>query len=51
MQQRDKASYVPLVSLGAKGEDENEAKWREIHNAIWLLDWKPEGSQCVILKL
>lgn len=29
MQQRDKASYVPLVSLGARGEDENEAKWRE----------------------
>lgn len=29
MQQWDKASYVPLVSLSAKGEDENEAKWRE----------------------
>lgn len=29
MQQREKASYAPLVSLSAKGEHENEAKWRE----------------------
>lgn len=29
MQQREKASYASLVTLSAKGEHENEAKWTE----------------------